>query len=446
MAHEKMVVIRIRIALLGRPKMATTREFGSNLPAMCLLIGLLLAWGPADGNAENWPEFRGPTGQGLSNATSLPVKWDLQSNVRWKTAIPGKGWSSPIVHDGCIFLTTAVPSEEDPPSQQSLRALCLDTATGKTVWNVEVFAKQMKPGEKINAKNSFASPTPITDGDHVFVHFGPDGTACLDGDGKLIWANDQLRYNSVHGAGGSPIFSGLRLVLLCDGAENPFVVALDRDSGTVAWRTSRPSMASPRWSFGTPLAIDVEGKPQLVCPAAQMICTYDPESGKELWRVRYPNKWSIVPRPVFSHGLVFVCTGYPGTAELLAIRPTGLGDVTDSHVAWRINKHVPQTPSPLIVGNDIFLVSDDGIASCRDVASGTLHWVQRLGGNYSASPVHAEGRIYLQSEQGVCTVISASREYQQLGSTDLAEPILASCAFADAAIFIRTEGSLYRIE
>jgi outer membrane protein assembly factor BamB len=422
------------------------RELGFNVPAVCLLVGLLLAWGTADVIAEDWPEFRGPTGQGLSSATSLPVEWDVQSNVRWKTAIPGKGWSSPIVQDGCIFLTTAVPSEEDPPRQQSLRALCLDTATGKTDWDVEVFAKQMKPDEKINAKNSFASPTPIIDGDHVFVHFGPDGTACLDRDGKLIWANDQLRYNSVHGAGGSPIFSSSRLVLLCDGAENPFVVALERDSGAVAWRTFRPPMASPRWSFGTPLVIEVEGIRQLVCPAAQMVCSYDPASGEELWRVRYPNKWSIVPRPVFSHGLVFVCTGYPGTAELLAIRPTGSGDVTDSHVAWRINKHVPQIPSPLIVGEDLFLVSDDGIASCRDVASGTLHWLQRLGGNYSASPVHAEGRIHLQSEQGVCTVISASREYRQLGSTDLAEPILASCAFADGAVFIRTEGSLYRIE
>ncbi len=274
----------------------------------------------------------------------------------------------------------------------------------------------------------------------------PDRTACLDRDGKRIWANDRLPYNSVHGAGGSPIFSGSRLVFLCDGAENPFVVALDRDSGTVAWRTPRPPMVSPRWSFGTPLVIDVEGRPQLVAPAAQMVCSYNPMSGDELWRVRYPNKWSIVPQPVFSHGLVFVCTGYPGSAELLAIRPTGSGDVTDSHVAWRTEKHVPQIPSPLVVGSDIFLVSNDGIASCRDVVSGTLHWRERLGGSFSASPVYADGRIYLQSEQGVCIVISASREFLQLGSTDLAEPILASCAVADGAIFVRTESSLYRIK
>jgi outer membrane protein assembly factor BamB len=409
-----------------------------------LAAALMLVVTTGSARAEDWPQFRGPTGQGLSQATALPVEWDPANDVQWKVPVPGKGWSSPIVHDDRIFLTTAVPSEED--EQQSLRALCLDAGKGETLWDVEVFVKRMRPGEKINAKNSFASPTPITDGRRVFVHFGPDGTACLDRDGKRIWANDRLPYNSVHGAGGSPIFSGSRLVLLCDGAENPFVVALDRDSGTVAWRTPRPPMASPRWSFGTPLVIEVEGRRQLVAPAAQMVLSYDAESGAELWRVRYRNKWSIVPRPVFSHGLVFVCTGYPGSAELLAIRPTGLGDVTNSHVAWRTDKHVPQIPSPLVVGSDIFLVSNDGIASCREVVSGTLHWRERLGGSFSASPVHADGRIYLQSEQGVCTVITASREYRQLGSTDLGEPILASCAMADNAIFVRTESSLYRIE
>lgn len=411
-----------------------------------LAVGLLLVTAAGVAMAEDWPEFRGPTGQGLARATAPPVQWDLTDDVRWKVPVPGKGWSSPIVHGGRVFLTTAVPSEEDPPKQQSLRALCLDAATGETLWDVEVFVKQMRPDEKINPKNSFASPTPITDGEYVFVHFGPDGTAGLDRDGKRIWTNDRLRYNSVHGAGGSPVFAGSRLVFLCDGAEAPFIVALERKTGMVAWRTSRPPITSPKWSFGTPLLIEVEGEPQLVSPAAGMVCSYDPSSGQELWRVVYPNKWSIVPRPVFSHGLVFVCTGYDGPAELLAIRPTGSGDVSDSHIAWQTDQSVPHIPSPLIAGNEIYLISDKGIASCRDVASGTLHWRQRLGGSFAASPVHADGRIYLQSEQGVCTVIAASREYRQLGSTDLSEPILASCAMADGAVFVRTESSLYRIE
>jgi outer membrane protein assembly factor BamB len=411
-----------------------------------LAAGLLLAAAPLVARCEDWPEFRGPTGQGLAQAAALPVQWDLTQNVRWKVRIPGKGWSSPIVAQGRIFLTAAVSSAENPPKRQSLRALGLDAATGEILWNVEVFVKAIGSGETINAKNSFASPTPITDGKFVFVHFGPDGTACLDRDGKRVWANDRLRYNSVHGAGGSPVFAGSRLVFHGDGAEDPFVVALDRDSGAVAWRTSRLPMASPRWSFATPLEIEVQGARQLVCPAAQMVCSYDPATGRELWRVRYPNKWSIVPRPVFSHGLVFVCTGYDGPAELLAIRPTGSGDVTDSHVVWRTGSHVPHTPSPLVVGNEIFLVSDSGIASCRDVETGELCWRERVPGNYSASPVHAAGCIYMASERGVCTVIAASREYRQLGSSDLGEPILASLAVADGAIFVRTESSLYRIQ
>ena len=395
---------------------------------------------------KDYPEFRGPTAQGHASATSLPVQWDLSANVRWKVPIVGKGWSSPIEHAGRIFLTTAVPSEETPPQRHSLRALCLDAAGGEILWNVEVFVKELRPEETINPKNSFASPTPITDGQQVFVHFGPDGTACLDRDGKRIWANDQLRYNPMHGAGGSPVLAGSRLVFHCDGAEDPFVVALHRDSGRVAWRTPRPPAASPKWSFATPLVIEVAGKRQLISPAAQLVCSYDPTSGEELWRVRYPNKWSIVPRPVCSHGLVFVCTGYSGPAELLAIRPTGSGDVTDSHVAWRTDNNVPHTPSPLIVGNEIYLVSDSGIVSCRDVETGELHWRHRVGGNHSASPVHAAGRIYLLSEEGVCTVIAAGREYRELATNDLQEPTLASCAVVERALIVRTAGHLYRIE
>jgi outer membrane protein assembly factor BamB len=177
-----------------------------------------------------------------------------------------------------------------------------------------------------------------------------------------------------------------------------------------------------------------------------MVLSYDPASGKELWRVRYPNKWSVVPRPVFSHGLVFVCTGFDGPAELLAIRPTGTGDVTDSHVAWRTKENVPHTPSLLAVGDELYLISDTGIASCRDVETGALRWRHRVGGNFSASPVHAAGRIYMVSERGVCTVIAAGRQYREIATSDLKEPTLASFAVVDKAIIVRTAGHIYRIE
>ena len=374
------------------------------------------------------------------------MKWDLQANVRWKVPIPGKGWSSPIVHAGRIFLTTAVPSEEKPPQRQSLRALCLDAATGQILWDVEVFVKQLGPGETLNAKNSYASPTPITDGEHVFVHFGPDGTACLDRDGKRIWANDQLRYNPVHGAGGSPVFSGSRLVFHCDGAEDPFVVALQRDSGAVAWRTPRPPMASPRWSFATPLVIEVAGTRQLVSPAAQMVCSYDPASGQELWRVRYPNKWSIVPRPVFAHGLVFVCTGYRRPRRTA-------GDPADGvrrrdRFACRLADRQQRAAHPVAAGRGKRDLPGqrqrDRVVSRRRNRRAAL--AAPRGGNFSASPVHAAGRIYLLSEQGVCTVIAAGREYRELATNDLQEPALASCAVVDRALIVRTAQHLYRIE
>ena len=400
----------------------------------------------ATSRAGDWLEFRGPTGQGHADATQLPVSWRADTDPRWRVEVPGKGWSSPIVVAGRVVLTTAVPEQGESPRRQSLRTLCFDAATGDVRWDVEVFDKQLGPDEKIHTKNSYASPTPISDGSHLFVHFGPDGTACLDLDGGIEWSTTDLRYDPQHGAGGSPIFCGDLLVFHGDGAADPFVAALRRDSGAIAWKTPRPEMGSPKWSFCTPLQIEVDGSRQLVSPASHMVCTYDPATGRELWRVRYPNKWSVVPRPVFAHGLVFVCTGYDGPAELLAIRPDGSGDVTDTHVAWRTDDNVPHNPSPLVIGDEIYLVADNGIASCRDVRTGELHWRQRLGGNYSASPLHAAGRIYVVSEQGVCTVFAPGTSYTELAVNDFGESALASFAVADDALFIRTESHLSRVE
>jgi outer membrane protein assembly factor BamB len=394
--------------------------------------------------AADWPEFRGPTGQGLASDTGLPVSLDPAHDFTWRQSIPGKGWSSPIVCGDWVFLTTAVASENDGTGEQSLRALCLSAATGAALWDVEVFARQ--GGAGIHMKNSFASPTPITDGQRLYVHFGPDGTAALDLDGHLIWANREIRYDPRHGAGGSPIFAGPLLVFNCDGADDPQVVALRRDTGEVQWRAPRPATESQRFSFATPLEIEVGGHKQVVSPASHVVCGYDPETGSEIWRVWYPNKWSIIPRPVYAHGLVFVCTGYEGPAELLAIRPDGQGDVTETHVTWRTDENVSHSPSPLVVGDELFMISDNGIASCRDARTGRLHWRQRLGGNHSVSPLCADGKIYFASEQGQCTVIEASRVYRELARCDFGEPTLASFAVADGALFVRTESQLYRFD
>lgn len=413
---------------------------------VALLVAAPLLAASRAARPEGWPDFRGPSGQGQSSTAGLPTSFSPGERVRWKVAVPGKGWSTPIVDGGRVFLTTAVPSGESPPATQSLRGVCLDAATGETLWDRELFSKDMTTA-KSHTKNSFASPSAITDGRHVFFHFGPDGTAAVDRDGTPVWSNDSLRYDPQHGAGSSPIFVGDRLVFTGDGVADPFIAALDRATGAIAWKTPRPDMPDPKWSFCTPLSIEAGGRRQVVSPAGHMVCSYDAETGRELWRVRYPNKWSVVPRPVFSHGLVFVCTGYDGPAELLAIRPDGDGDVTDSHVAWRTDDNIPHNPSPVVVGNAIYLVADNGIASCRDVVTGELHWRHRLGGNFSSSLVHADGTLWIVSEQGVCTAFAADPTgYREVGGGDMGEQVLASLAPAEGAFFLRTEGHLYRIE
>jgi outer membrane protein assembly factor BamB len=222
-----------------------------------------------------WPEFRGPTGQGLSSAGSLPLEWSPTRNVAWKSAIPGRGWSSPIVRGGAIFLTTAVAAEGQGGERgpQSLRALKLDLASGSIAWDVEVFRHE---GARIHAKNSHASATPITDGEHLYVHFGTHGTASLDLDGRVLWRNRELRYAPVHGSGGSAVLAGRALVVHCDGSDRQFVAALDRTTGAILWRAERPWDAERGFSFSTPLLIEAEGREELVSPASGGVVAYDP--------------------------------------------------------------------------------------------------------------------------------------------------------------------------
>jgi outer membrane protein assembly factor BamB len=355
--------------------------------------------------------------------------------------LPGSGWSSPVVCAGRVFLTTAVPTGR---GDQSLRALALDARTGKVLWNAEVFRQQGAKASPIHGKNSHASATPVTDGQRLFVHFGHQGTACLDLEGKVLWTNRSLTYSPVHGNGGSPILAGDLLVFSCDGGDRRFVAALDKANGKVRWKTDREGEAAKTFSFSTPLLIEVSGQPQIISPGSSVVCAYEPATGKEIWRVRYEG-YSVIPRPVFGHGLVFLSTGFE-VPTLLAVRPDGRGDVTDTHVAWRLRKGAPHTPSPLLVGDELYLVSDGGIATGVDARTGRERWQKRIGGSYSASPLAADGKVYFQSEEGVGTVIEAGTAFKQLARNDLGERSLASYAAADGALFIRTAGHLYRVQ
>ncbi len=381
---------------------------------------------------QDWPQFRGPTGQGVSEERGLPLTWSENKNVRWKVAIPGRGWSSPVVQGDRIWLTTA--TEEG----KSLRAIAIDRNTGAIVQNIEVF--RLKSAKLANQKNSLASPTPVVEGDRVYLHFGAFGTACITQSGEIVWKT-RLEYdNGQHGTGGSPVLYEDLLILSCDGNDVQFVVALDKATGKVRWKKTREGYQA----YTTPLVVSLAQGDQVISPGAFQAIAYEPRTGKELWRVRYGEGFSNVPRPVYGNGLVFICTGFQ-QASLLAVQPDGRGDVTKSKIAWRLDRGVPLTPSPLLVGDELYMVTDNGIATCVDAKTGQELWRARLGGNHSASPVYADGKIYFLSEEGESIVIAPGRKLTHLATNQLDGPTLASIAISSGSLFIRSATHLYRI-
>jgi outer membrane protein assembly factor BamB len=394
--------------------------------------------------ADEWPEFRGPGAQGISTATNVPVNWSATSNIAWKVAVPGKGWSSPVLADGRIYLSTASESKGSP--EVSLRVICLSAADGRTLWNVEAIhpdPSTLTPG---HMKNSLASPTPIIHGGRLFAHFGHMGTACLTLDGKVLWRQQGIKYSPMHGNGGSPLLVDSELIFSCDGLENPFVVALDSETGNIKWKTPRDTTAKKKFSFCTPLLVDRGGSRQVVSPGSGFVAGYEPADGRELWRFRYGEGYSVVPRPVLSGDLLFISSGFDFPV-LYAIRLDGAsGDITTNNAAWSCRKQVPTTPSMLVVGRELYFVSDGGIASCLDSQTGAVHWSQRLKGDFSASPVYAEGRIYFQNETGAGYVIRAGTRFEPISTNDLGERSLASYAVADNRLFIRTIDRLWAIK
>lgn len=392
--------------------------------------------------AADWPQFRGPDGLGVFAATPLSREWSETEGVEWKVKVPGAGWSSPVIAEGLVWLTAATDAGKD------LRVLAFDAATGKLVKNIKVFDLDRAPA--IHGKNSHASPTPIVSEGRVYVHFGSQGTACLDTAGKVLWKR-VLPYYQHHGNGGSPVLCGGTLVVVCDGFTGPFydkqvkpgidapqfAVGLSADSGEVKWRRARDG----RHSYGTPLAVEVEGTPQVICPGGDSVWAYHPETGEELWRCRYEG-YSVIPRPVVAGGMVFVCTGYD-TASLLAIRLGGRGDVTGTHVAWKHSQGVPFTPSPVIVDRWLCLVSDNGILTCLDWQTGKQAWRERLGGNFSASPLAVGNLVYCVSEEGVTHVVRVGERCEKLGTPKIKGKTYASLGVSAGRLFLRSDKQLY---
>jgi outer membrane protein assembly factor BamB len=409
-------------------------RFAFSLPLL-LIVSLAI-------QAADWPGFRGPDGRGIYNGPELPIEWGPDKNVAWKQTIPGKGWSSPVVWKGRIYLTTAVPAQPgDARGDQSLRALCLNAEDGTIVWNVEVFQQEAAKSPPVHSKNSHASPTPVIDGERLYVHFGHQGTAALTLDGKIAWRNTELKYAPVHGNGGSPVLAGGRLIFSADGSDQQVVVALEPKTGKVVWQTDRESHAGKKFSFSTPLVLNEGGRDVVISPASEFVAAYEAGSGKELWRVPYGNSgYSVIPQPAVGHGMIFLSTGYDSPV-LLAVKLDG------SHeIAWSQKKGAPHTPSLLLVGDELYSLSDRGLLTCLDAVSGKVHWSERVPGAYSASAICANGKIYITNETGGGMVVVAGAEFKELARSDLKEKTFATFVPVAGALFVRTETQLYRFQ
>lgn len=409
-----------------------------------LLAALLL--GANAKPAADWMEFRGPDGTGHYTGPAVPDKWGPTTNVAWKTPIPGLGWSSPVLLKGKLYLTTAVPKGEGKQADHELRVLCVDAASGKIDWDQLVFVEDAKTTPQPHAKNSHASPTPITDGERVYVHFGHMGTAAYDLKGKQVWATQKYTYKPVHGNGGSPILVDGKLVFCCDGGEQPFVLALNTKDGSEAWKVGRKSKAKMTFSFATCQLIGHGGRNLIVSPAADFVAAYDPKDGSEVWRANYPQPgWSLICRPVYVAGLVIISTGYTNQ-HLIAVDPSGKGDVTATHIKWQYKKHAPNTPTPLVVGDELYSVSDSGVMSCLDAKSGKVHWEEKLKGKgFSASPVLMNDKIYISSEDGKGSVVTPSTSGLDVeDGGDMKEKTFATFVPSDGALYLRTETKLFK--
>jgi outer membrane protein assembly factor BamB len=323
----------------------------------------------------------------------------------------------------------------------------LDTTQGRILRRIDLFKVDRPP--PIHASNSYASPTPVSDGEHIYCHFGALGTACVSiADAKVVWKRT-ITIEEITGGGGSPALANGTLCIACDGANEQFVIGLNKLTGETSWQTARPPIPtddpSRKRAFSTPLVVNYQGRTQLISVGAQWLVSYDPSNGKEWWRAKIGTGHACVPMPVYSDGVVYACTGYP-KAQLVAVRVDGSGDVTPSHVLWTINRQVPEITSPLLVNQELYFVSSMGVLSCVDCKTGDSIWQHRLPGNFAASPLFADGRIYITSKEGVTTVLQAGRQFTEIAKNELFGPTLASLAVFEHKLLIRTDPILHCIE
>lgn len=410
------------------------------------------------------PEWRGTNGQGHSDAVNLPISWSETEHVAWKMKIPGSGWSTPVIENGQVWVTTAIDKLASPEvaarrrkastnsqplrvsESVSLRAVCFDLKSGKLLKDVEVLTE--RDPQMIHVENTYATPSPIIENGRLYCHYGPYGIACLDvKTGKVLWENRSLRVKHENGPGSSPILWNNLLIIHCDGIDQQYIIALDKRTGNEAWKTKRtgklkdnPQMQK---SYATSLVVDINGQSQIVSPAADWIYGYDPRSGRELWKQNYGLLgFSNAARPVAGGGLIFTCTGYM-KSQLLAIKVADRNGVSVPKIVWRYKRQVSAVACPLLIGKELYFASDNGIASCIDSRTGQAHWTERIGKRFWAAPLYADGRIYFLDRDGATTVIAPGKSFKKLSVNKLDGRLLAAPAAVDGSLILRTDSALY---
>ena len=404
-----------------------------------------------DGSSGNWPEYRGPTCDGRAQVNTIPLHWSENRNVRWRTPIHDRGWSTPVIRNGQIWLTTARMDGKE------MYVICVDRESGDVLVDKKIFDVP-NPRPLGNDLNCYASPSPTIEAERVYIHFGSYGTACLDTQtAEVLWQRRDLPCNHLRGPASSLVLWKNLLIFHMDGSDHHYVVALEKTTGKTVWKVQRSTDYNDldpngeptadgdyRKAYNTPLLIDVDGHPQLISPSAKAVYAYSPKTGREIWQVRHQGH-STACRTLYDGQLIFVNTGH-GKTELLAINPRGTGDTTESHIAWRQHRYVPVRSSPVLVDRLIYSSSKDGVVSCVDSKSGNLVWRKRIGGKFSSSTLFADGRIYFFSQEGESVVISPGQHYHELARNHLPTGFMASPIALENALYLRTKTHLYRIE
>jgi outer membrane protein assembly factor BamB len=413
------------------------------------LFLLLLLCVTARANVD-WPEMRGPTQNGYATNTGLPIHWGEKVNIKWKTEIPLRGWSTPVIADGKIWMTTAAPDGHD------FFVLCVDETSGKLIVNKKLFHSD-NPESLGNEVNSYATPSAVIEPGRVYVHFGSYGTACVNTKtSDVIWKRDDLSCKHFRGPSSSLVNFENVVIATFDGVDLQYTVALDKDTGKTVWKTDRSAnwndadegplakLGDHRKAHSTPIIAMVGGKPQLLSSGAKAAYGYDAKTGKELWKVTHLD-YSSAPRPIFHNGLAYFVSGTSKT-DLFAVKPDGAGDVTQTHVPWHLRTHVGKFSSPIFVDGLIYTAAAESFVSCVDAANGNVVWTERLGRTYEGSPIYADGHLYFFDLEGSAFVLKPGRTCNVIATNKLDSGMMASPAVSGKSLIIRTKTHLYRIE